>query len=160
MLSESGLPTRCSTCRPRAHLPKVQAHVGYDRRMKPLTMGPEEHHDVNGRFSVPLAVLRTALTGLDSPIGGGGSRNYAVEMQGARTPSKNPRPVSVHKHTFFIFVVVTFYELRLYGVLRSALAVTTPFGPFPIHSWCPWIQWGSYREAPFVVNCCSYTSQP
>jgi hypothetical protein len=59
MLSESSLPTRCSTSGTRAHLPKVQAHVGYDRRMKLLTIGPEEHHDVNGRLSVPLAVLRT-----------------------------------------------------------------------------------------------------
>jgi hypothetical protein len=70
----------------------VQAHVGYERRKKLLTMEPEEHHDVNGRLSVPFAVLRTALRGLDSRIGGGGSRKYAPALQRAHTPSKNPRP--------------------------------------------------------------------
>jgi hypothetical protein len=93
MLSESGLPTRCSTSSPRAHLPKVQAHLGYACCMKPLTMGPEEHHAVkNGRLSVPFAVLRTALRGLDSPIGGGWVAEMGARVAGCAHPREKSAP--------------------------------------------------------------------
>jgi hypothetical protein len=55
-------------------------------------------------------------------VGGGGSREYAVEPLGAHTPSKNLPPISGSKHTSLIFfIVVTFYELRLYGVYEVRL---------------------------------------
>ena len=52
--------------------------------------------------------------------GGGGSWKYAVTLPSAHTPSKNLPPISGCKHTSLIFfVVVTFYELRSYGVYEG-----------------------------------------
>jgi hypothetical protein len=42
-----------------------------------------------------------------------------VVLLGAQTPSKNPPPISGCKHTSLAFLIVTFYELRHDGVLRS-----------------------------------------
>jgi hypothetical protein len=54
--------------------------------------------------------------------GGGGSQKYTVASLGAHAPSKNPPPISGCEHTsLIIFLVVTFYELRLYGVYEGRL---------------------------------------
>jgi hypothetical protein len=47
-----------------------------------------------GLISASLALAATSDARVDSRIGGGGSREYAVALPGAHTLSKNPLPVS------------------------------------------------------------------
>jgi hypothetical protein len=49
----------------------------------------------------------------------GGSWKLAMKLLGARTPRKIRTRFQEHKHTSLTFTVVTFYELRFYGVLGS-----------------------------------------
>src|SRR5215212_8197960 len=48
---------------------------------------------------------------------GGGSEETCGRSSGAHTSSKNPRQFHGYKHTSLSFFFVTFYELRLDGVL-------------------------------------------
>jgi hypothetical protein len=43
----------------------------------------------------------------------------AVALLGVHTPSNNPPRFHRYKHTLLVFLVVAFYELRFYGVLKK-----------------------------------------
>src|SRR5215218_10850071 len=53
---------------------------------------------------------------------GGGSEETCGRSSGAHTSSKNPRQFHGYKHTSLSFFFVTFYELRLDGVLRRLMS--------------------------------------
>ena len=58
--------------------------------------------------------------GLRFLVLGGGSQEWAVALLGAHTTSKNRTRSHGNKHTSLAFIVVTFYELRFYGVLGTS----------------------------------------
>jgi len=71
----------------------------------------------------PLIIVVAGIARITSRIvRGGGSGETCGQSSGAHTPSKNPRWDSRYKHILLIFVVLTFYELRFYGVLGSSLS--------------------------------------
>jgi hypothetical protein len=69
-----------------------------------IRFAPESHCRGSGSF-----VLR----------GGGGSQKLSVAWVEVHTPRKIRAQFQEYKDTSLIFIVVTFYELRFYGVLKK-----------------------------------------
>jgi hypothetical protein len=77
---------------------------------------------LNGKLArLRFASLTLAASGVarvDSRIGGGVGLENRVADRTVRTPPRKIRArFQEHKHTSLVFVVLAFYELRLYGVL-------------------------------------------
>jgi hypothetical protein len=82
-------------------LPYAKAPPTVPRRR--IHIGPESYCQGSGSF-----VLR----------GGGGSQKVVVALLGVHTPSKNPPRFHRYEHTLLVFLVLTFYELRLERVMN------------------------------------------